>query len=551
VSVLLVLLGSLLPTSKAVSVARRRDKEAFVTGLEGSDVSEIVYLTLLPSILCVVYMCVQCVLVSVFNRDRHRQQSLHLLRDKNAKNRGNMSVSASSWITLLLSLIEYIVLLVPELAQTTSFGGWRQMSPKHAVIIAVVVMCVVVGASLFGSRFREQEKTILVSHKLSSDEFEPSVVRGGEGEEDMARMQQMNIIKDAVSMHRAQVMLLTCLSILAVDFRAFPRRYAKTEFYGTSLMDAGVGSIVLCSSYVQGVNQMRSPRYKAKGVNDSLGSLMRVIVLIVLGIGRPIVVSIMGYQVHEGEYGKHWNFFLTLAVLRLCITNIPRSTSPLALGAFIMAMHQYGLTRLGLAALVNSQERGESFFQQNKEGILSLGGYLALHFLGVWCAKFYVWLSSFGRSKMLKNLNVNAMQASFVAMLWAVYLASDAYIEKTSRRSCNATFVLWMLAINLQAVLINSFCLNIVSKVLGAYGKARMGRTQSRSTTTRSNASPFIPPLLNAMNRGMLYVFLLSNIVTGLVNASVDTLAASDKSARYILALYMALVYVVTRAIFD
>ncbi len=59
---------------------------------------------------------------------------------------------------------------------------------------------------------------------------------------------QEKIVKLSVSTCRLWLYLLTCVSILGVDFKIFPRDLAKTETFGISLMDLGVGFYVVCHS---------------------------------------------------------------------------------------------------------------------------------------------------------------------------------------------------------------------------------------------------------------------------------------------------------------
>jgi len=161
-------------------------------------------------------------------------------------------------------------------------------------------------------------------------------------------------------------MLSTCLAILAVDFPIFPRRFAKTETWGTSLvrparphsvgpdrralrcpsitfgrkpsqMDVGVGSFVLVNSLTAG-NSLEQLRDAA---SPFLHSLKASVPLVILGLGRLVSVKATDYQEHVSEYGVHWNFFFTLAclpILSMIVHRLVRRLSRFGVVGLIVAV---------------------------------------------------------------------------------------------------------------------------------------------------------------------------------------------------------------------
>jgi glucosaminylphosphatidylinositol acyltransferase len=83
------------------------------------------------------------------------------------------------------------------------------------------------------------------------------------------------------------------VAIVAVDFQAFPRRFAKCETFGVSLMDAGVGSFMFSSGLV-------SQRAK-QGANDFrcsvLSQLKRSSALLIIGGIKFVAHTSVQYQV--------------------------------------------------------------------------------------------------------------------------------------------------------------------------------------------------------------------------------------------------------------
>jgi phosphatidylinositol glycan class W len=90
---------------------------------------------------------------------------------------------------------------------------------------------------------------------------------------------------------RSSVMLATCISILAVDFSVYPRRFAKAERHGTGLMDIGVGAFIVSAGLVSGL------RNKARREQSIMDSIIAASPMIVLGAVRFIAMKGVQYQV--------------------------------------------------------------------------------------------------------------------------------------------------------------------------------------------------------------------------------------------------------------
>jgi phosphatidylinositol glycan class W len=191
-----------------------------------------------------------------------------------------------------------------------------------------------------------------------------------------------------LTLYRGSMMMCTCVAILAVDFPVFPRRFAKTETFGVSVMDLGVGSFVFSMGLVQrysggsGISYSPSSRLESsRSRSRYFGILLRALPIIALGLVRLFLVKSTDYQEHVTEYGVHWNFFFTLAAVSLFVSmlSIPPDFAAL-IGLLILTVYQAWL-HSGLTEYILQHPRID-LLSSNREGIFSCLGYVAIFLVG-------------------------------------------------------------------------------------------------------------------------------------------------------------------------
>ena len=351
-------------------------------------------------------------------------------------------------------------------------------------------------------------------------------------------------IRPFITIYRGSMMVITCLAILAVDFRVFPRRFAKVETWGTSLMDVGVGSFVFSAGLVSARPILQA---RLAGKTSSFGSQLKFAVraslpLFILGFIRLYSVKGLDYAEHVTEYGVHWNFFFTLALLPLFVAPLQSVSAVLPytglVSVLISGLYQTLLELTSLKAFILTAPRTD-LLSQNREGVFSFPGYLAI-FLAGQALGFDVLprnpsqipaTDSGSQQRKRLLIRLAAWSAVWVLLFYSVTAYNIGFAFQVSRRLANYPYVLWVSAFN--CVQITIFCLVETVFFPGVY-------TAAHRTLEKKEREKATSRVLKAFNRNGLAIFLLANLLTGLVNLTLDTINMGQAGAMVVLVAYAA-----------
>ncbi|KAL7328203.1 Glucosaminyl phosphatidylinositol (GlcN-PI) nositol acylation protein [Mucor circinelloides] len=234
--------------------------------------------------------------------------------------------------------------------------------------------------------------------------------------------------KSYLTVYRAGTMILTCIAILAVDFQFFPRRFAKVETFGTSLMDVGVGSFVFSSGVVASRAYIR--QQSRSFIKSFIKSIRSAFPILVLGFARFFLTKGVNYQEHNSEYGLHWNFFFTLGFLPPFVTMLSflRRFASFSLLATVIAVgYQVALCQ-GLQDWILEAPRVD-IISANKEGICSFAGYLSIFMFGLECGCM-IFQDNLSETRISKLFGISQQKQSkqlvfhlftFSVIMWSVF----------------------------------------------------------------------------------------------------------------------------------
>ncbi|KAM7286886.1 phosphatidylinositol-glycan biosynthesis class W protein [Ixodes scapularis] len=340
-----------------------------------------------------------------------------------------------------------------------------------------------------------------------------------------------------VTAARSQVLLGAAVFILAVDFPAFARRLAKTKRSGFSLMDTGVGLFVALAA-------ASSPEAKGApspgGVQNVVRAVKGSVPLVLIGLSRVVAVKNLEYQSPISEYGVHWNFFFTLAFTKVA-ASVVYAVLPARLdwlvGSILAVGYEAVLQLTQLSAFLDNSNR-DGLVAANKEGLASLAGFLALYLIVVALSRRLL----YGARSCIRDWVAMVFEISAVALVGlALTYVMHSDLAPVSRRLANLPYCLWTMCLFLVTIV--CFVLLQIADVLLCQEGMQVDFSQLQVLHKAKDAAGESqePNLLwYSINFNAMPMFLLVNLLTGLVNIVLRPRTMGTLSAVLVLVVYIS-----------
>lgn len=451
----------------------------------------------------------------------------------------------------------YAVVAVPVLAYMTFKSLTTTPSMNHSLLLDFLfnVVVLLVAITVYSNRISYLYQVLLIPslglilfQKLNSEltKSKSNIKSNNKFDKSEKSEKSGDILKPKpfITTYRSHMLILTNLAILAVDFHIFPRRFAKVETWGTSIMDMGVGSFVFSMGLVNSRSIIKQKLQTGKPRCFNLSSYIQLIItnfrkalpMLILGFIRFVSVKGLEYQEHVTEYGVHWNFFITLGLLPVFIAILDPLFELLprcVIALLIIVVYEVCLVKTDLLLFIlRSDNRTENFFTMNKEGIFSFWGYLSIFIFGQSFGSFVLTstptcnnlitfdqtLKPKTKSKINRLLTVSTTKGLIIStiayQLISYFINQSPMFYNISRRLANLPYVFMIIAYNSFFLL----CYNIVDALVNTNGTNSL--------------------ILDSVNKNGLVFFLIGNLLTGLVNICINTLERTPRESFAILLLY-------------
>lgn len=174
---------------------------------------------------------------------------------------------------------------------------------------------------------------------------------------------------------------------------------------------------------------------------------------------RFYLLASFNYHDHVTEWGVHWNFYLTIAIIRILMVFLRSSKYAMSYGLSLLVISEFIQKEFDLKTYILHAPRVD-LISANKEGIISLPGYIAIQLIGIGIGRdMYQTLVYEEPSKLQKSMKtkeglekrrkadirgMKKMIAYSILFFIASELSYNAF-DVPSRRLCNISWILFQL----------------------------------------------------------------------------------------------------------